>query len=664
MVSRADCALPSDKSFFSQKIVAVTTMNRRKLKLDMTHSASDGESKEVENYVNNVKEQIMNATELNSDYVWQECYDDVSGFIYYWNTQTNKVTWEKPEHYEAAHSIDNQDVVNKTKNSRKRLSSDSLPTLDPNSCNGSKKSKLESKVLSALVAYGSDSSEDENEDDKDQKTTILQRLQQKAEMFKQKELAKLSKAKSPDLCETNGQPDILDIIDKEVPPDYLVEKSNKSKSSEKKTTGDIFDILKSEVPPDYVDVTLNNNTGEENKLVPLDINAISKLHSKTVENDSNSKYHSNTDEKLNNFTSDSLKENSLKSINLIANYGEEDLEDLDDQKSESNEKTLSYVQDPCANIKIGFGYSVSSKHKNGGSINFVKGETINVHDNHNSNKNNVFSKHEKETIKNCDMKKSKIHIEDLSLLISSKLHFLSDCENNEKLSTVQVMTIKIDTLMEAWKDNCLNDEYFSKWLDEMAIELCTLEESVAPDGWTCQWDKINTRYYYQNDVDGRTQWQYPTEESERTPSPPMISNASTPPPPNISDHNSCHPEPVDMDIDEDNHKEDTEIIVPPVPGDELSYELNSFYADLAQFESKPAGQIETMIAVPSPEIVETAPKLKTPIDTLKNTQEEEKEIIKPKKKKKVGKLDVGLGLKQKYVSSLVQKWQQIQNEIK
>lgn len=174
--------------------------------------------------------------------------------------------------------------------------------------------------------------------------------------------------------------------------------------------------------------------------------------------------------------------------------------------------------------------------------------------------------------------------------------------------------------------------------------------------------RINTRYYYQNDVDGRTQWQYPTEESERTPSPPIISNASTPPPPNISEQNSCHSEPVDMDIDEDNHKEDTEIIVPPIPGDELSYELNSFYADLAQFESKPV--IETMIAVPSPEIIETAPNLKTPVDVFKNTNDEEKEIVKPKKKKKVGKLDVGLGLKQKYVSSLVQKWQQIQNEIK
>lgn len=44
---------------------------------------------------------------------WQECYDDVSGFIYYWNTQTNKVTWEKPEYYEAAQCVENQGMLNK-----------------------------------------------------------------------------------------------------------------------------------------------------------------------------------------------------------------------------------------------------------------------------------------------------------------------------------------------------------------------------------------------------------------------------------------------------------------------------------------------------------------------------------------------------------------------
>lgn len=74
--------------------------------------------------------------------------------------------------------------------------------------------------------------------------------------------------------------------------------------------------------------------------------------------------------------------------------------------------------------------------------------------------------------------------------------------------------------------------------------------------------RINTRYYYQNVADGRTQWQYPTDESEIcAPSPPVISKTSTPPPPNISEQNTSHPEPVDMDIEDDNHKEDTEIIV-------------------------------------------------------------------------------------------------------
>lgn len=55
--------------------------------------------------------------------------------------------------------------------------------------------------------------------------------------------------------------------------------------------------------------------------------------------------------------------------------------------------------------------------------------------------------------------------------------------------------------MEAWKENALNNDYFSKWLDEMAIELNTLEKSVAPAGWNCQWDKyvtLNFCWFYAN----------------------------------------------------------------------------------------------------------------------------------------------------------------------
>lgn len=145
-------------------------------------------------------------------------------------------------------------------------------------------------------------------------------------MFKQKELDKLAQVKSPDLCETNGQPDILDIIGKEVPPDYVVDKPNVLQSSEKKTTGDIFDILKSEVPPDYVDDSENNNAEKQNKLVvPSDSKVTVKQQTQIVENDLKSECNSNNDEKSK--TLDSLKENLLKSFNLIAHYNDEDPDD-------------------------------------------------------------------------------------------------------------------------------------------------------------------------------------------------------------------------------------------------------------------------------------------------------------------------------------------------
>lgn len=62
--------------------------------------------------------------------------------------------------------------------------------------------------------------------------------------------------------------------------------------------------------------------------------------------------------------------------------------------------------------------------------------------------------------------------------------------------------------------------------------------------------------------------------------------------------------------------------------------MNSFYADLAQFDSKQSSEIETMVAVQTPEI-EIVSKLNNNVDTVKNKLEEEKEFLKPKKKKKV-----------------------------
>jgi hypothetical protein len=32
---------------------------------------------------------------------WQECYDSTTGYTYYWNVETNQVTWEMPPEYHA-----------------------------------------------------------------------------------------------------------------------------------------------------------------------------------------------------------------------------------------------------------------------------------------------------------------------------------------------------------------------------------------------------------------------------------------------------------------------------------------------------------------------------------------------------------------------------------
>jgi hypothetical protein len=142
-------------------------------------------------------------------------------------------------------------------------------------------------------------------------------------MFKQKELDKLTKDESLNLI-TNSQPDILDIIGEEVPPDYVVEKPSVLQSSEE-TSEDAFDIIKSEVPSSYVDDTTNNNTEKDNKSIVIEDSKVAvKLQSKVVDNNSKTKYYASTDEKLKNTSSDYLKENYS---NLIPIYDDDDQED-------------------------------------------------------------------------------------------------------------------------------------------------------------------------------------------------------------------------------------------------------------------------------------------------------------------------------------------------
>lgn len=42
---------------------------------------------------------------------WSACYDEASGFTYYWNQKTNAVTWEAPPEYLLALKVAQQQLA-------------------------------------------------------------------------------------------------------------------------------------------------------------------------------------------------------------------------------------------------------------------------------------------------------------------------------------------------------------------------------------------------------------------------------------------------------------------------------------------------------------------------------------------------------------------------
>ncbi|KAJ8667431.1 hypothetical protein QAD02_009094 [Eretmocerus hayati] len=119
----------------------------------------------------------------------------------------------------------------------------------------------------------------------------------------------------------------------------------------------------------------------------------------------------------------------------------------------------------------------------------------------------------------------KAELRGLTESIMEKLRFLS--EGSPAASAVQVMAIQIQTLMCAWEAGVLQVSYLRNWLTGTGCELTRLEQTAAPPGWECQWDRSHKRYYYRNSATGEAQWTYPqtdiaggTEEMELCTTPP------------------------------------------------------------------------------------------------------------------------------------------------
>ncbi|OXU22635.1 hypothetical protein TSAR_013641 [Trichomalopsis sarcophagae] len=127
----------------------------------------------------------------------------------------------------------------------------------------------------------------------------------------------------------------------------------------------------------------------------------------------------------------------------------------------------------------------------------------------------------------------KVEVKSLTEPIIEKLRFLS--EGSPAASAVQVMAIQIQTLLSAWESGDLRESYLRNWLVGTGCELTRLEQTAAPPGWECQWDRSHKRYYYRNATTGDAQWTYPdtdivggTEEMELCTTPPPPEHEEVP----------------------------------------------------------------------------------------------------------------------------------------
>ncbi|XP_018335064.1 formin-binding protein 4 isoform X2 [Agrilus planipennis] len=632
--------------------------------------------------------------QIKTECVWQECFDESSGYVYYWNTTTDEVTWEMPETYrlwkdktsktslnlymppQASSFLSNAKVQN------------NLKIYKISECKGlSVRRKEETLNENNDLDYRKKVVEGENIKSAVESKKVM--LVPSYELESESEENHSSCSKSPD-CEEgiNTEDNKLEECDSDKCEIDVSTEQSKSCNISKQLNDKIYEKPEDNQNTHCVDVQMKTvaggfslvagygNSDEDDEVgettTPKDANLTDFKQFIEKERKDQQKFQMNTE---------SILHQRKKRINL--------------------EYTTTKKNTPILtgnNEYAGLGYNDSNKNfccikkkymgfKSGGIL-FVSSD-ISADSNLEKGGENISINEEENK---CKWKMLQ-DIEETSQALSEKLRFLS--EGREPTSAVQTLFIQMETLNAALKANSLTPKYLADWLQDTCSELVKLEQSAAPAGWSLQWDRPNKRYFYYNRKTGENQWEYPqpnvirsdeamdictTPPLEETfdeqsllppsilpvtvpvvpPPPPSISKVSSPsppPPPYIGQYDKANneitgdnewsrsvaePLPPGVDVSEISKSTDSTNNQSKT-SDVLGQELNFFYSDIAALE----GQVNT-------------PKLSSQSGGLSEKSESE-EV--PKRKKRKVKIADGLSLKKKGVSKLVEKWKNVQKDL-
>ncbi|XP_029438151.1 formin-binding protein 4 [Rhinatrema bivittatum] len=106
----------------------------------------------------------------------------------------------------------------------------------------------------------------------------------------------------------------------------------------------------------------------------------------------------------------------------------------------------------------------------------------------------------------------KFQIGELANTLTSKLEFLGI--SRQSLSNFHVLLLQTETRISDWREGALNGSYLKRKLQDAAEQIKQYEINATPKGWSCHWDRDHRRYFYVNEQTGESQWEFPDGEEE------------------------------------------------------------------------------------------------------------------------------------------------------
>ncbi|XP_050312723.1 formin-binding protein 4-like [Anthonomus grandis grandis] len=514
------------------------------------------------NEINKISSKEQESKE-KEEIVWQECYDELTGYSYFWNTDTDEVTWVPPKLYKPAENAPKKpSLVSKSTDKERRRSREDLFVPPPSAQVQYSPSDVKPEVKAKVYSIHEAIKPEEKRPNRGN-INIISNIMIKGEV-KKKPLVHSDddddEEKIELITEYGGDSDSDNEPRANGPEENVAQKSPspQNESDNDEEDDDEYDLLAKIQQRAKELKTLGGELPSSVKNIIKETIASPKVHQEGVSGFSlvagyNSESEPSdsegpTEPKHNLFpipptTTETAHVSTLFPITQPINVKDfispepsapEPPKEPDGPAAENNEfDNKAFQRKRRIGISLVNNSIKRSKEEENPTVElgstrgpvypgFQKGGVLFVK----SDPEEPSLVH-KNDVQEQEVKVNQKETEDDYNILREKLLFLG--EGREAVLPVQVMLIQAETLFVAMKEGGLKLSYLYKWLGGICSDLVKLEKEAAPEGWLLQWDRSHKRYYYQNPTSGVSQWKYPEPDVTRCDDAMDIS--TTPPPP-------------------------------------------------------------------------------------------------------------------------------------